>query len=322
MTTSLMDLINKKKQEIDSNNRAKTAKVPDGRSRWRILPGWRADKSDATFFHDFGAHYVKDATKAVKAVYVCTEKTFGRPCDICSTVANAMAHSHDDVTTNLLKEAGASARVLLNALQVDGATPNVPQILELAPTAFNQIITIMQEWGDILDLNTGHDIVIERSGKGIGTKYVVQVAAKSQPVSPEIDAKKTDLDKYVAQESEAGKVKAITQVNAVAGLLGSPSTLTLGGGDKPTLPNSMVLNEEQGSALDSLMSYDVATAKVDAAVAVAQASTTSTLAAQTVASNVVDAEVVPKTQPATPPVTQVTDATGDELEDLLKDLQT
>ena len=255
----LMDLINKKKQEINAANRPKTTKLPDGTSRWRILPSWRKD-GDPTFWHDFGAHYVKGADKAIKAVYVCTEKTFGRPCSVCQSLSTAMHHATDDNTQNLLKEANASARVLLNAVQIDGATPGQPVILEVAPSVFNNIIGIMQEWGDILDVANGRDLSIERVGKGVNTKYTVQVTPKATPLPSDIMSKVTNLDEYVAQENETARIRAITSVNSVVGLLTSPAPSS---GDVPRIAPAMsALDIEQEAALEGLMSSDPTPTKV------------------------------------------------------------
>lgn len=312
--SALMDLINKKKLELNANNRARTAKIPDKTSRWRILPGWRADKNDPTFYHDFGSHYIKDASKTMKAVYVCTEKTFGRPCEVCAALSNAMGKTDDD-SIELLKEANASQRVLVNAVQLDGSAPTTPVVLELAPTVFGNIITIMQEWGDILDIKSGKDLTIERTGTGIGTKYTVNVGAKTTVLPADIMSKVTNLDEYVAQENEQGRIRAISQVNAIAGLIGGTTSLLSDSSSHRPALSDMTLDAEQEAQLELLMaSEDGIAAKVDASVAIATAA-------------------IPKTEPAKAPkesvtsepipVAEVAVASGDDdLDALLASLET
>lgn len=297
--SALMDLINKKKQDINANNRAKTVKPPEGNSRWRILPSWRAEGTENAeqFWHDFGSHYIKDQAEQLRAVYVCTEKTFGKPCEVCTAIAQSMAYSTEDATVKALKEANASARVLVNAVQTDGASKEVV-ILELSPTAFAQVITVMQEWGDITKLDdgqpsaTGRDITIERTGKGLNTKYVVQAGNKATPLPSDVMKKVTNLDAYVAQESDSGKLKALTGIASVSGLAALPNST----GGVPLLPNTqtalsdMTLDQEQEAALNALMEPSAGTpekvvddgqpnatdlAKVAATVAVAQAAASS-----------------------------------------------
>lgn len=223
MALSLMELIAQKKAALKSGNRQKTVKPPEGRSKWRILPGWRTD-GDPTFYHDFGQHFIKDGTDTLKAVYVCVDKTFGKPCEVCGALEHAIKNTSDDTMVELLKKSKASGRVLLNALHVDGDKPTEPQILELSPNTFAEFLNIVQEWGaEVLDLDGGKDVIIERTGKGLQTKYSLQVAAKSVVVSADTMKKVVNLDEYVAQESEEQAKRALANLNAVAGMLPSPT---------------------------------------------------------------------------------------------------
>lgn len=229
MTTDLMALIKSKKAALNAGKRQKTIKPKDGRNRYRILPGWRlvldaatkALSGDPVFYHDFGQHFIKDESGEMKAVYICTDKTFGRPCGVCTAIETAIRSTTDDALIKVMKEAKAAGRILLNVLELDGDSPNDPQILELAPTAFAEALNIFAEWGDISDLADGKDIIVERSGKGIGTRYSVQIAAKSKSVSTDVWKKVANLDEYVAQESEEQAARAISNVKSVAGLLPS-----------------------------------------------------------------------------------------------------
>lgn len=252
--TSLMDLLAAKKKALQANRRAKTVKPEDGRSRWRILPSWR--KPDAPnpeqFWHDFGAHYIKDQSGELKAIYICAEKTFGKPCSICSTVQHAIKNTHDDEMKNLLMESRSTGRVLLNATRPEGENPNEPVIMEVPPSVFEGMINIITEWGiGVLDLEKGMDFVIERSGKGKNTKYSIQIAAKSMPVDPSVMKKIQNLDEYVAQESEEMQQRALTSFREVAGLLAAPAA---GGAaaaaSKSSMASMMIDGDDELAALE------------------------------------------------------------------------
>lgn len=222
--SALLDLINKRKQAA---SRQKTAKVPAGRSRWRILPGWK--ENDPRFFMDFGQHFVKDAANQIKAVYICTDKTFGRPCGVCNAVAEGIRNSTDDVTKKRLEDARSGARVLMNAIQVDGPNPNEVQILEVPPSVLmgkkgvGGILSLFTEWPTLLDPATGHDIIIEKAGTGKNdTTYSVQIAGGSKPVNPDLLKKLHDLDKFVEVESAEAYARALSSVQAISGLLAAP----------------------------------------------------------------------------------------------------
>jgi hypothetical protein len=219
-TAQLMELLAKRKAATGGQ---KTIKPKAGRNRYRILPGWRTN-GDPTFFHDFGQHFIKDAAGQVKAVYICADKTFGRPCEVCDAVAQGIQMSTDDVQKKRVEEAKSSGRVLLNVLELDGTQPTVPQILEVAPTVFNGkkgvggIISLFDEWPNMLDPNTGNDIIVEKSGTGLDTAYSVQIAGASKPVPADALTKLNDLDAYVMQENAQAQQRALASVRQVAGL--------------------------------------------------------------------------------------------------------
>lgn len=221
---SMMDLVKAKRAAMQaaSGRREATVKPQPGKSRWRILPSWRGAE-ELTFFQEFGQHFIKGVDGVLKAVYVCTEKTLGKPCDICEGLAAASVRTDDEKVKEALKESRSKGRVLMNALHLDGEDPTTPVILDLTPTTFGQLLDLMEEHGNITDLKEGVDIVISRTGKGLNTEYLIQPAAKSAPVDSKVLKKLNDLDKYVMQEYEEGHMKALAAVSAISGLLPAPS---------------------------------------------------------------------------------------------------
>jgi len=121
----------------------------------------------------------------------------------------------------LLKGAKAGQRYLMNVLVLsDEKKKNEPQVLEVGTGIFEDIIEIIGEYDDITQLVGGTDLNVTREGTGqFDTKYTVMPAPKSKDVSPEIYAKVTDLDKYVAQEDDVRKLKAISAVSKAAGFI-------------------------------------------------------------------------------------------------------
>lgn len=224
--SSLLELIKAKKQSIAAGNRRKTIKFGDGSRRYRILPGWR--KGDEQFWHDFGQHFVKNAAGEMQAVYMCADKTFGKPCTVCDAIRAGIKTATDEGTINTMKEALATGRVLVNAVQLgDGGNPDEVHILEMPPSVFGQIVEIIGEWAEAgeqpLDPVTGKDLIVSRSGSGKNTKYIVQVAAKGTKLSPALLGKLHNLDEYVAQESAEAEQRALNSVRSVAGLLPAPA---------------------------------------------------------------------------------------------------
>jgi len=226
--TTLLELLKKKKQDLAAGKRRKTIKPADGTGRYRILPSWRGEGQQ--FWHDFGQHFIKNSAKEITAIYMCTDKTFGRPCTICEAIGHGIKGASDEFTTDLLKDARSTGRVLTNALHVDGPTPGEVQILELPPTVFAMIIEIAQEWEEagesIFDPVRGKDLLIGRSGAGKLTKYTVMVAAKAAVLPAGVMTKLHNLDEYVQQESSEAALRALNSVRAATGLLPAPAAST------------------------------------------------------------------------------------------------
>jgi hypothetical protein len=190
--SALKELVTQKRRQLEqqSGRRARTVKATQGKNRFRILPGWR-DNGDETFWHDFGQHFVKTESGELRAVYICTARTYGRSCEICDAIARGMSNAHSDGLIKALGEAKAKLRVLVNALHIDG----------------------------MLDPKVGSDIIINRTGAGLNTEYSVVVGRNSKPVPAAALKALQNLDEYVAQEYDEGRNKALSQVAQVSGLM-------------------------------------------------------------------------------------------------------
>ncbi len=215
--SKLMGLMKDKKAAMTKRDR--TVKPHDGKNRIVLLPGWEAG-NEHVYFHDFGQHYIKNAAGEIQAVYPCADSTYGQPCAVCAALSDATRNAPDDATISLLGEAKASRRVLLNVLVLDGDKPNEPVIYEVAPTVFGAIVDLIEEWGIEA---FKREIVIERSGKGLNTKYTAQISPKTVEVAPATLGKIHNLAEYVKQESEEQQRRAISAIGAVSEHLPAPT---------------------------------------------------------------------------------------------------
>lgn len=228
--TKLMELMKNKKQAL--KQKAKTLKPNPGANRYILLPGWRKGE-EHIWFHDFGQHYVKNAAGEIQAVYVCADKTYGNPCPICEGLSKAIKLTSDDETVALLKEAASGQSYLMNVLALDADDDATPQILEVRKSVFGQFVDLIEEWGAAMfDPETPQIVTVNREGKGLNTKYTVQISPKKHTLPKGVMSKLNNLDDYVRQENEEQQRRALSAINNVAGLL--PSALT--GSDKPRTP--------------------------------------------------------------------------------------
>lgn len=222
LNASLLAKINAKRKEIQARtNRVDVIRPQAGKAKYRILPAHPGKPEGTPWWADFGRHYIKDVDGKMSSVYVCVEQTFGKPCAVCQEIARASKHATDDAELKALEDARCkSAQILVNVLaRSDAEKATTPQVLALSPTTFEKVLGLISEYGDITDLNDGVDIIIERTGSGMSTRYGVMPAAKSQPVPASVMEQAIDLEEYVAQESEADLRKAINAVNAIVGIL-------------------------------------------------------------------------------------------------------
>lgn len=252
-TSKLMSLMKQKKAALKPKE--KTVKPRLGTNRIVVLPGWRKGE-EQVFFHEWGQHFIKNAAGEIQAVIPCAEATFGKPCSACDSLNKAMRVTTDDETVELLKQAKSKQGFVLNVIDIDGPTKDDPVIYELGRMAFTQLVDTIEEWGDkLFDPSTPQIIVIQRDGKGLNTKYSVQVSPKTYTLPAGTLAKLHNLDEYVAQENEEQTRRALSAISTVAGLLPPPAR----DADKP---KSLAAPELDGD--DELRELEMGHEKVEA----------------------------------------------------------
>lgn len=228
MSSKMQAILDKAKAKAaKSGGYSKSVKPYEGKSAWRILPGWRKDEPEE-FYHAYGQHYIKQNKSAKpSAVITCADKTHDQECEICAMI-NAASSGATKEEGELLSEMRASQRFLVNA--IDRKSGKVV-VLDLGVGLFNSLIESLGEYEDLLDPAEGQDIVINREGKGIDTKYTLTVRppSKSEAVLKSQIMEINDLDKFVAEADEENMKKAvkalglvINKTGAAAGALTGP----------------------------------------------------------------------------------------------------
>jgi hypothetical protein len=215
-------LIASKKQAMKRIERA--AGFNQGKNRIRLFAGWNP-KNPEQFWRDFGQHFIKNAADELQAVYVCAAATDGKPCNTCNALRALIASAPDDTTTEVLAKSKSSKEHLVNALHLDSSEPNTPKVTKVAQQVLTQIFEMIIENGAeaVLDPEKGHEIVVNREGTGLNTRYTTTMSMKpGTPIPKAVQDKVTDLDDYVKQDSTEGEQRALAALNTVAGLLPAP----------------------------------------------------------------------------------------------------
>ena len=237
MSKSVLDFIEKYKAthgSANNGNRVKTIKVPQGKSRWRLLPSWRTEGDTTQFFHPYGAHFIKKGENAKPAAVAgCNAATYGTECPICEAITQAGAVANSDTELEFLKRIKASKRVVFNALKItsEGAKvelSDTPEILELPASVLEDLFSIIGEAaaaeGDdtlnyLTDPARGTYILVDRQGTGINTRYTITAGMKPLKINAEVLKKLHDLDKWVEILNQEVS-RAVIATRAIAGELG------------------------------------------------------------------------------------------------------
>jgi hypothetical protein len=221
-----------------SRNAADSYRLKEGKTRLRIIPYIGKGKQtgpNGEFHCDVGVHWIKTALggKPVAVVGDC-ETTYGthNPINDAIDAAAQVAKTVDDEMVKLVSEWKARKSVLMNALiRTKGssdASEDEVKILELTPTTFGdlcgKIETFIDEGGaaedEVLSLSDGIDIIIEKTGRGMDTRYSVMPApGKSAPVDPSVVEKVNDLPEFIRSRYFRGEEqKALSAIEAVTGI--------------------------------------------------------------------------------------------------------
>lgn len=219
---SASEILRKKKQAMadKSAGRKNTVSFPNGKSTWRILPGWRTD--DETFFHEFGQSWIKDMDGTILAVVGDAAMTYGEDDPIRNLISQAIGGARTDAQREHYKEALAKPRVLFNVQALDHKelSEDEAHILEVSEFQLGQIIEQAEMAGIIdtfLDADKGFDLIVTKTGKGkLNTKYQFTFSREAREVPSSVLDSIHDLDAYVRSKfAEPERAKALNAMKAL-----------------------------------------------------------------------------------------------------------
>lgn len=223
-----------------AGNAGSAIKPKEGRNVYRILAPtpdiapWVGENGQ--FWADLGVHWIKAEPngKPIAVVGDC-DICYQQPSVLNAAIEMAISKALDEDSKKLYQEWRARKSVLINVIDRSTGTE---EILELTPTTFGKILDLIEMYAnedvDILDPQTGCDIIITRTGKGLNTNYEVAVAPlapgkKFEPVTKEQLARAKNLHEFIAQNYFRGEEqKALNAIAQIAGI--AVPRLTAGGG--------------------------------------------------------------------------------------------
>lgn len=323
LSAEMQALIKGQKQKM-ARNAGKAKDLKEGKTRLRILPGWR--DADPVFFHAFGLHWIKDETGKLQAVVGCYDHTYDQPCRFCDALDSAGKGTTDEKILKVIGDARSKKRMLVNAVERVKDQPDSVELYALPWSVFRDIVNIMdtygEEYGNMTDLASGADFIIERAGKGMDTTYTVVPAPSSKPVDKAVMGKIINIDEYVKGEFESKAAKAI---NAIAHVTGTPPMISGAAshmltGPRPTTPArpTVIENEPLAKVLDD---HIPPTGGGTHAAGAAAAAPTTAPAVATAPAAVEPVAAAAAPAPSTPPADGFGKELGDEeIDKMLKEL--
>lgn len=147
----------------------------DGENRIRVMPPWGPDVED--FWFATGTHF--NVGPDERRVYCPDVSGVRETCFICRLVKRLSRGDEDEQAES--EAMGARPRYLLNIVDLDEPEKGV-QVWECPKTIFRQLKKFFlneDDYGDFTDLEDGYDIIVEKSGSGINTKYDATPARKN-----------------------------------------------------------------------------------------------------------------------------------------------
>lgn len=189
-----------KAAEEMARRNAKYYEWKTGRNTLRFLPPWEGGDD---FTRIMGKHW--NLGPEGKTMVFCPKICFDTPCPICDNIDKMWKSKPDDGTKEWLKSVSAAPRFLANVVDMSDIDSGI-QIAELPKTVLLEIWNIMIDKevgvGDITDLKAGRDIIIDKTGKGLSTRYTVRAKLTEAPVPIPIElADIPNLDNMVRNES-------------------------------------------------------------------------------------------------------------------------
>jgi len=226
-----LDLIRRKlkdAQESDMKRGANYFSFKDGRNVIRILPPW---EGSSDFSRVSGKHWGTDKDGNRFFVH-CPRDTFGKHCPICESVS--LEWKSPGLTEErkiFLKQISSGPRYLANVVDLNDKGRGV-QIAEFPKTVMNEIWKKMVDpelgVGDVSDPVKGFDIIIDRTGKGLGTKYSVEPKKKHSKIAyPKWKEETKNLDAFVNEESDEALKSFLEGKKAEKAALPAPSAVPM-----------------------------------------------------------------------------------------------
>ncbi|MBI9085482.1 MAG: hypothetical protein JEZ11_17935 [Desulfobacterales bacterium] len=186
-------------KEEASRRAANFFQFKSGRNPIRILAPWEGSDDIS---RPMGKHW-NLGTDGKTSVF-CPKQCEGLPCPICEEIDRRWKAKPSEEEKTHLRSIGASKRYYINMLDLNDMEKGV-QIGELPKTVLEEIWNIMLDTeagvGDITDWDNGYDLIVEKTGVSLSTRYTVRAKRAPSSVPREYEASLVNLETFVKTET-------------------------------------------------------------------------------------------------------------------------
>lgn len=156
---------------------------PQGRSIWRWLPPLKGKKPVP--FTYVWVHYFNDPTNldTLLMVGVCPSKQRGEPCRICPFVS-ALRKSGVEADKDVADRIRAKEAILANVVRIDDANPK-PSVMDVPTDVHKLLMQTLRDKAEGVDFThptKGYNVIVEREGEKLKTKYTARLAPRQLPI--------------------------------------------------------------------------------------------------------------------------------------------
>ena len=182
-----------------STSSADFVKLKDGKNVLRFLPPKVGEKSPFMLTHE---HYVK-AENGESARFVCPKNQESKPCPACKMSAE-LRSTGNNLDRDKSFDFAPKLRVYANVVSIDDpASPKIYGFGKMVWEGLKRIRKDRDDGGDYTDpTESGFNIVINKTGENLGTRYSVTAARNNTPLEDlSVIEQQWDLNKYSAVPS-------------------------------------------------------------------------------------------------------------------------
>lgn len=184
-----LDKISQKLQEVeDRGTKFSTSsdniwwKPQGGANYLRVLPPWK-DSIDY-FYREVWWHY---RVGPMGKSFVCLDKEQKGPCFLCEEHIR-LRNSSDPEQAQRAGDLRPTYRVMANVVDRNNEDAGV-QVYTFGSTVFKAMLSYFSDpdYGDITDVDNGVDLIIEKTGEKLETRYKVRAKRNSSKLSDDQD---------------------------------------------------------------------------------------------------------------------------------------